>query len=131
MSACLDALSTTTFWDTMFFVFLASLSVILLLEQRKHGPFNLTDAITGDNGRVSLSKLTQGGAFLFTAWGFVHIIILDKMTEWYYGTFMIAWAGTAVLSRLSNVIPATKEGSNVTADAPGVSVNVKTGAAAS
>jgi Protein of unknown function (DUF2644) len=72
-----------------------ALSVIALVAllvlwswQRGHPEFDLSDLITGDNGRVSTSKFMQAGAWVVGTWGFVTMVQQGKMTEWYFAGYM-------------------------------------------
>lgn len=69
----------------------------LLLSRwtRSHPTFDLSDLVTGDNGRVSGSKFCQFGAWVVTTWGFASMIQQKTMTEWYFAGYMVAWTGYA------------------------------------
>lgn len=55
---------------------------------RSHPNFDLSDLLTGDNGRVSSTKLLKTGAWVVGTWGFVTLIQQGKMTEWYFAGYM-------------------------------------------
>lgn len=57
---------------------------------------SLQDIIVGNDGKASLTKIAQFGAFMISTWGFVHLVVYNNLTEWYYTSYMIAWAGTRV-----------------------------------
>jgi ABC-type Mn2+/Zn2+ transport system permease subunit len=70
--------------------------VALFMWQRSHPNFDLSDLITGDNGKVSATKFAQTGAWVVATWGFVTLIQQGKMTEWYFGAYMAASFGVRV-----------------------------------
>jgi len=85
---------------TLAFVFWFAASLLFLLAHQKvRQDFTLLDLITGDNGRVSLSKFGQCGAFFTSTWGFVYLTVGDKLTEWYFGAYMLAWAGATLANK--------------------------------
>lgn len=80
-------------------LWMAATFIYLLREQRKRPEFTLIDLITGDNGRASLSKFAMCGAFFVSTWGFVYLTVGDKLTEWYFGAYMLAWTGTTLVNK--------------------------------
>ena len=61
--------------------------------QKTHPEFDLADLLTGDNGKVSLSKCGQASALMVSTWGFVVLVQQGKLTEWYFMAYMAVWAG--------------------------------------
>ena len=86
-----------------------SLSLIVLLVigllaallinswQKSHPEFDLADLLTGDNGKVSLSKFGQVSALIVSTWGFVVLVQQGKMTEYYFIGYMVAWTGAKLI----------------------------------
>lgn len=75
-------------------VALATLVAILLYRwQHNHPKFDLSDLLTGDNGRVSLAKFGQTAALVVSTWGFAVLIQQGKLTESYFIGYMTVWAG--------------------------------------
>ena len=86
-----------------------SLSLILLLIvallslwilsrwQKSHPDFDLSDLLTGDNGKVSLSKFGQVAALIVSTWGFVVLVQQGKMSEFYFVGYMVAWTGAKLI----------------------------------
>lgn len=84
---------------------IANLSLIVLLVvgllaalilrhwQHSHPEFDLSDLLTGDNGKVSLSKFGQVSALVVSTWGFVVLVQQGKLTEFYFIGYMSVWAG--------------------------------------
>jgi hypothetical protein len=62
--------------------------VIVWRWQRTHPNFDLSDLLTGDNGKVSATKTIQTATWAFFTWGFVTMIQQGKMTEWYAGIYL-------------------------------------------
>lgn len=82
---------------SMFAVIVISALIMLLRWQKNHPLIDLSDLITGDNGRVSSSKFCQTGAWVVSTWGFASMVQQGKMTEWYFIGYMTAWTGYAAL----------------------------------
>jgi hypothetical protein len=84
--------------STVMFVLIVVGALTMLLKWQKNHPLiDLSDLITGDNGRVSSSKFCQTGAWVVSTWGFASMIQQGKMTEWYFIGYMTAWTGYAAL----------------------------------
>jgi hypothetical protein len=61
--------------------------------QHNHPNFDLSDLLTGDNGKVSLAKFGQAAALIVSTWGFVALVQQGKLTESYFVGYMGIWAG--------------------------------------
>lgn len=86
---------------TLALAFWLLVSLLFLLSaQRRSKTFTLLDLVTGDNGRASMSKFGQCGAFVISSWGFVFLVEAGSLSEWYYGTYMVAWTGTSLLNKM-------------------------------
>jgi hypothetical protein len=70
--------------------------VLLWRWTRNHPNFDLSDLITGDNGRVSTTKFVQCGAWVVATWGFATMVQQGKLTEWYFAAYMAACFGTRI-----------------------------------
>lgn len=67
---------------------------------KSHPNFDLSDLLTGDNGRVSSTKLLKTGAWVVGTWGFVTLIQQGKMTEWYFAGYMTISFGPGMVRDL-------------------------------
>ena len=56
--------------------------------QRSHPKFDLSDLVTGDNGKVSATKFIQTATWVIASWGFVTLTQDGKMTEWYMAAYL-------------------------------------------
>ena len=62
--------------------------------------------------RASLFKLGQFICLALSSWAFVYLTLAGKLTEFFAGLYMAAWAGAGVLNKFADVksqLP-TKEG---------------------
>ena len=77
---------------------IGGLLALLLLWHwtRSHPHFDLSDLITGTNGKVSATKFAQTGAFIVATWGFATLVEQGKMTEYYFAGYMLAFVGARV-----------------------------------
>lgn len=82
--------------DLMTLVLIVVIIVLIYLlysAQKKPDKFDLRDLIVEkETGRVSLSRFGQFVALLVSTWGFVALTLHDKLTEWYYASYMMIWA---------------------------------------
>lgn len=81
---------------TIFGVVMALLALLAYVEVRKWdkdttSQFRLQDLLMKE-GRASISKVGQFAALCTSTWGFVYLTIADKLTEWYFLSFMSIWA---------------------------------------
>lgn len=83
---------------------IALMTLVLLWHwQRSHPNFDLADLITGDNGRVSSTKLLKTGGWVVGTWGFVTLIQQGKMTEWYFAGYMSICFGVGLAKDLKTL----------------------------
>lgn len=74
--------------------------LLLYVIQRKHDNYDLRWLITDEiTKQPSLHKLGQLGALLISSWGFVYETIHGRMSEWYFGLYMGAWAAAEVANK--------------------------------
>lgn len=64
--------------------------------------FSFEDLLLGPDDRASLSKIGQATALIVSTWGFVFLTMAGKMTEWYFGVYMAAWAGAGLMNKWIN-----------------------------
>jgi hypothetical protein len=48
--------------------------------------------------KSGLEKWQSGLAFIVSSWGFIWLCLNDSMSEWYFGGYMLAWAGASYLN---------------------------------
>lgn len=100
MSYLSALIGKTTFLTLALAVWFLITLLYLLRAQRRNKQFDLLDLVTGDNGKASMSKFGQCGAFIVSSWGFVYLVEAGTLSEWYYGTYMVAWTGTSLLNKM-------------------------------
>ncbi len=74
-----------------------------LWQRDSTNKFDLLDLISGDDGKLSLSKTGQLVALLVSTWGFVALTRADKMSEWFFTGYMLAWAGANIASKALDI----------------------------
>lgn len=88
----------TRYTATVLIAIAGLLALLIMIRwQRSHPLFDLSDLVTGDNGRVSLSKIAQAVALSVSTWGFVILVQQGKLTEVYFLGYMTIWSGTKLL----------------------------------
>jgi len=87
-------------------VLIAATFVVLVsawLWQRDNtNNFDLLDLISID-GKLSLAKTGQLVALLVSTWGFVALVRAEKLTEFYFTGYMLAWAGANLASKALDI----------------------------
>lgn len=61
--------------------------------------FNFEDLLLDSSGRTSLHKIGQFVALATSTWGFVYLTLAFKLTEFYFGLYMAAWAGANAVNK--------------------------------
>lgn len=75
---------------------LAVLWIVWRWHRDPTSPFDIADLMTDAAGKVSLFKTGQLIALLASTWGFVVLTRAEKLTEWYFAGYMLAWAGANI-----------------------------------
>jgi hypothetical protein len=66
-------------------------------DKSEKSNFRLEDLVLDTKtGLASLSKVGQFIALSVSTWAFAYLTISGKLTEWFYTTYMMAWAGTSL-----------------------------------
>lgn len=58
---------------------------------KSDGTFDLNDLFVDVDGKASTSRISTVVALILSSWGFVHLTLNDKLTEWYFMGFMGIW----------------------------------------
>lgn len=66
--------------------------------------FDFFDSFLDINGKTSFFAIAQGVALMVTSLGFIYLIIVDKMTEWYFLDFVGAWVVNSVGGKFADKI---------------------------
>lgn len=76
-----------------------ALCVLWVVQARKDN-FDLRWLITDEQTKQpSLHKFGQLVALAISSWGFVYETLQGRMTEWYFGAYMVAWAAAEVANK--------------------------------
>jgi len=87
------------FSDSLLLVCLALVSGVLLKwHLTASTQFDLMDLVCTDK-KLNDKKFMRTGAWAVSTWGFYWLILHDKMTEWYFWGYMLAWAGVAAVDK--------------------------------
>lgn len=94
--------------------FFVVVGVLLIAQHKSDSRINLYGYLTKD-GNLSLFRTGQALALVLSSWGFVYLIIANRLTEWFFIGYMTAWALVNVASKAMDMrsatapIPATEE----------------------
>lgn len=85
-------------------VLAAILGVVVLalvaVTRDQRNPVSLLQLVVeARSGRLSLSRVGQLVALIVSSWGFVALVRADKLTEWYFTSYMVAWASARLASQ--------------------------------
>lgn len=79
-------------------VVLTLLVMIFYFHRDPNSKFDLRDLICY-RGELNQGKFMRFGAWIISTWGFVYLVLDQKLTEWYFAGYMAAWAGNALISK--------------------------------
>jgi hypothetical protein len=74
------------------------LAILWNFHRDRANQVDLKDLICHD-GQLNEVKVTRFGAFVVSTWGFVYLILDGHFSEWYFGGYMAAWCGNALLNK--------------------------------
>ena len=70
----------------------------------------LTSTDKDGKTRFDARKCWECGAFWVSTWAFIYLTLTKDMTEWYFGGFMLVWAGARSLrDREQRLVGMTKQ----------------------
>ncbi len=79
-------------------VVLVLLGMVFYFHRDPSSKFDLRDLICY-RGELNQGKFMRFGAWIISTWGFVYLVLDQKLTEWYFAGYMAAWAGNALISK--------------------------------
>lgn len=79
-------------------VLLTGLLILIRWHFKPDNEFSLMALVCTD-GKLNDKKFMRTGAWLVSTWGFYWLTLHDKMTEWYFGGYMLAWTGVAAFDK--------------------------------
>lgn len=83
-------------------VFLGILIITGLLLARsayRDDRVSLSHILLGPDDKVSIMKIMQLGAFVFSSWGFIYFASKNDLPQWYFVVYMVSWAGSQLLNK--------------------------------
>lgn len=75
---------------------------LLRIDHDKKVTYSLMDLIV-DDGKIQERKVTRLGTWIVSTWGFVYLIIENKLDEWYFVGYMGVWVANAILGKFKSV----------------------------
>ena len=74
-------------------------ALIWNLNRKGNVSFSIDDLLLGGDGKASTSKIALVVALILSSWAFVHLTLNDKLTEWFFVTYMSVWVLNKGLSK--------------------------------
>ena len=68
------------------------------VDKDKKNTYSIMDLIVSD-GKMQERKVTRLGTWIVSTWGFVYLIIEQKLDEWYFVGYIGAWVANAILAK--------------------------------
>lgn len=51
------------------------------------------------NGRLNERKFSRFGAWVVSTWGFIYLVVTNRLDEWYFMGYMGAWVANALIGK--------------------------------
>jgi hypothetical protein len=68
------------------------------LNEDQRSSISLIDLVS-INGRLNERKFSRFGAWVVSTWGFIYLVVTDKLDEWYFMGYMGAWVANALIGK--------------------------------
>ena len=68
------------------------------LNEDQKSSISLIDLVS-INGKLNERKLSRFGAWIVSTWGFIYLIVTDRLDEWYFIGYMGAWVANALIGK--------------------------------
>jgi hypothetical protein len=91
---------------------LVAVALVMVTRDRRNPASLLQLVVEARTGRISLSRVGQLVALIVSSWGFVALVKTDKLTEWYFTSYMLAWAGSRLASQYLDGRKRSEEGAH-------------------
>jgi hypothetical protein len=92
-------------YSILSLLFLVIFYALWKLNQDNKSPISIIDLVAID-GKLNERKFSRFGAWIVSTWGFIYLIVNDKLSEWYFVGYMAAWVANALIGK------ATKDPNN-------------------
>ena len=68
------------------------------LNEDQKSSINLIDLVS-INGKLNERKFSRFGAWIVSTWGFIYLVVTDRLYEWYFIGYMGAWVANALIGK--------------------------------
>lgn len=91
----------TTLSLLLALLILIAVLTMIAMHRNPNSSFDVKDLVSKD-GKIDEKKFTRFGAWVVSTWGFVYLIVSDKLSEWYFIGYMGAWVANAIFDKYVN-----------------------------
>ena len=91
----------TTLSLLLALLILIAVLTMIAMHRNPHDSFDIKDLVSKD-GKLDEKKFTRFGAWVVSTWGFVYLLVSDKLSEWYFIGYMGAWVANAIFDKYVN-----------------------------
>lgn len=68
------------------------------LNEDQKSSISLIDLIS-INGKLNERKFSRFGAWIVSTWGFIYLVVTNRLDEWYFVGYMGAWVANALIGK--------------------------------
>lgn len=86
-------------WIVLGLITFVSFFYLFYKSRDARSKIEMSDLVTID-GKLNDRKFQRLGAWIVSTWGFVYLITIDKLSEWYFIGYMGAWVANALIGKM-------------------------------
>lgn len=76
-------------------------AALLKLHFNDHDRLDLEELVL-TNDKIDEQKFMRFGAWIISTWGFVYLIVVGNLTEWYFVGYIGVWVSNAIFDKYLN-----------------------------
>lgn len=85
----------------LFILVIGVVAALLKLHFNHHDRLDLEELVL-TNDRIDEQKFMRFGAWIISTWGFVYLIVVGNLTEWYFVGYIGVWVSNAIFDKYLN-----------------------------
>lgn len=85
----------------LFILIIGVVAALLKLHFNDHDRLDLEELVL-TNDKIDEQKFMRFGAWIISTWGFVYLIVVGNLTEWYFVGYIGVWVSNAIFDKYLN-----------------------------
>lgn len=85
----------------LFILIMGVLAALVKLHFNRNDRIDLEELIL-TNDKIDEQKFMRFGAWIISTWGFVYLVVMNNLSEWYFIGYIGVWVSNAIFDRYIN-----------------------------